>query len=314
MSRADGVPTASRGLVDRRVGATDPARSRDGPRRPSASATARGPDQHRERDVEHDRPGLQPRDHTFAAPTTICATKRTSAERGEHARAPSSGRSSCGLAPSTHSTSRNAASASTRCRNIGVVTPPSVGTSRPSISGQSLERQPRLGPLRPDVRADEQQGAGRRRPTRASVARSRCAADRSIPAAGGVTRGGRDVDDAGDQRRAPRRSARSPTTGRARCATTLRAERPPGRARAGTTAIAGQRIRARPGGRTRRGAPARASGTITRNANARCENSISECTVPLGKSCPGWQLRARSSSRAPSRFPARDRRPRTARP
>ena len=79
--------------------------------------------------------------HTCAAPATIWATKSPAAPwTGTPGR--SIGGPSCGRAPSMYRTSTNTSAARTRCANITVAAPPSAGTSRPFISGQSVKASP----------------------------------------------------------------------------------------------------------------------------------------------------------------------------
>ena len=75
--------------------------------------------------------------HTLAAPTRIWAAKSTRAieeSLTRTSRRPESVRTRIAV----QSTSSIAIAASARCRSIAVAAPPSVGTSLPSISGQSV--------------------------------------------------------------------------------------------------------------------------------------------------------------------------------
>jgi hypothetical protein len=79
-------------------------------------------------------------DQTFAAPTSTCAAISTSAIPDSH---DSAGiRGAIHVLMNTYRTSSAESAASTRCRNIHVAAPPSAGTSRPSMSGQSLNASP----------------------------------------------------------------------------------------------------------------------------------------------------------------------------
>ncbi len=81
------------------------------------------------------------RENTFNAPETICPTNRQSASVDSTTR--SLEREAIVRARiATQSTSRKTPAASTRCANIAVAAPPSAGTSRPFISGQSVNASP----------------------------------------------------------------------------------------------------------------------------------------------------------------------------
>ena len=159
--RADGLAR----LVDRRAraGSTPPDRAR--PHATVASATAVAQISTASATWSTTAQGFS-RENTFAAPTAICATKKTSPSVAS--RTSAGERSAIVRARTiTQMTSRNAASASTRWRNIGVVTPPERGHQLAVHQRPVLEREAGRGPLRADVGPHEQQGAGdARRPER----------------------------------------------------------------------------------------------------------------------------------------------------
>ncbi len=74
---------------------------------------------------------------TLAAPTMIWPTKSTRATEESRTRIASWG-AAVRARIAVHRTSSITIAASARCRNIAVAAPPSVGTSLPSIRGQSV--------------------------------------------------------------------------------------------------------------------------------------------------------------------------------
>ena len=92
---------------------------------------------------------------------------------------------SCGRGSPARAPAGTTRGASTRCANIAVAAPPSAGTSRPSISGQSVNASP--APTGAHVRAHEQQRAGRRdRRSRAKPRRAVVAGPPPSPASASV--------------------------------------------------------------------------------------------------------------------------------
>ena len=81
------------------------------------------------------------REYTFNAPEMICPTNRQSASVDSTTR--SFERETMVRARiATQSTNRKTPAANTRCANIAVAAPPSAGTSRPFIRGQSVNASP----------------------------------------------------------------------------------------------------------------------------------------------------------------------------
>ena len=81
------------------------------------------------------------RDQTFRAPEKICPMNRATAS--VESRITSRDRSAMVRARiATHRTIKNTPAAKSRCRNIAVAAPPSAGTKRPFISGQSVNASP----------------------------------------------------------------------------------------------------------------------------------------------------------------------------
>ena len=226
---------------------------------------------------------------TLAAPTMICATNSASAmvERRTSMGCLSRGGPRSDRRPE-HEEHRDRGERSVEEHRRGGAA--ERGDEPPVHQGPVREHE--LGVARPTYVP-----TSRRSPTTAAVSRAPAARriDRAAVVHGVRFDGVSDWPPTGPPRTsrrrsgaARRRSAPSPTRRRAPWRRPRR-RAPPGPAPAGTR---GPQARAHAGSRraTRIAArPVSAVSTITRNAIARCENSISEWTVPEGKRRPGSQ-------------------------
>ncbi len=228
------------------------------------------------------------REKTFSAPDAIWATNRpsvsvesltTSADRSVMVRA----------RIATQSTSTATAAARTRCTNMAVAAPPSAGTSRPSMSGQSVKASP-AEVARTYVPTSSRAPVA---PTTTNVSRANAGSSpvaRLDPPFGRSTRNeftATTITSATNARATAKWAVTHQGFNSVRTTTPPRTAWP---RTSGIAASAGHTIDRTARYRLHAAAAVATTNTVTTNTRDRCENSMKEWMPPEGNNLPGSQV------------------------